>query len=259
MTKKTKAPAKKAPAKEAKKPVLTAKPATKPAKKVAAPVKKSAPAAKPAAKAVKTVVAPTKKPVATKAPVKAAPVSKPVPKAPPKPVKAAEAHLPELKSDNYRSDKVLLTKEGLQKLQEELAYLQEFKREDVAKRLKEAISYGDLSENSEYEEAKNEQAFCEGRIVELQKMIKNAELIDEKTAHRTAIVRIGTTVVIKNLTKDEEPAEFTIVGSTEADPFSQRISNESPIGKELLGKKKGDKVKIVAPGGTFDFQLVDLK
>jgi transcription elongation factor GreA len=137
-------------------------------------------------------------------------------------------------------DSVLLTEEGLKALKDELKILQTSKRREVAERLKEAISYGDLSENSEYEEAKNEQAFVEGRIVELEKMIKNAQIIDEKKAHSGKKVQIGTTVKIQNLTKKEEaPEEFTIVGSTETNPLKSRISNESPIGKALLGKKKG--------------------
>ena len=156
-------------------------------------------------------------------------------------------------------NKVLLTQDGLKKLKEEKKFLEENKREEVAERLKEAISYGDLSENAEYEEAKNEQAFCEGRIVELRQMIENAELIDEKTAHKTAIVRIGTTIIIQNLTKKEDSQEFTIVGSTEADPFASLISNESPVGKASLGKKKGEKFSVEAPGGDYEFQLVDLK
>lgn len=159
-----------------------------------------------------------------------------------------------IQQDNI--DKVLITKDGLQKLREELSYLKDTKRKEVAKRLQEAISYGDLSENAEYEEAKNEQAFCEGRIAELEKMIKNASLIDENQANKTQTVRIGTTVIIKNLSKQEDPMEFTIVGSTEADPFASRISNESPIGKNLIGKQKGDKFKVDAPGGTFEFELV---
>ncbi len=156
-------------------------------------------------------------------------------------------------------DKVLLTEDGLQKLKDELKYLEETKRDEVAQRLQEAISYGDLSENAEYEEAKNEQAFCEGRIAELKKMIKNVQIIDEKTAHKTALIRIGTTVVIQNLTKNEDPEEYTIVGSTEADPFSARISNESPIGKTLLGKKKGETIQVSAPGGEYEFLIVKIK
>lgn len=157
-------------------------------------------------------------------------------------------------------DKVILTEEGLLKLKEELEYLRSTKRKEVAERLQEAISYGDLSENSEYEEAKNEQAFCEGRIVELEKMIKNAEIIDEEKAHRTAIIGIGTTVEIKSLDKAEkEKMEFTIVGSTEADPFASRISNESPVGKELIGKEKGDKIVVDAPGGQYTYEILAVK
>lgn len=155
---------------------------------------------------------------------------------------------------------VILTQEGLDKLKDELHSLKGEKRKEVAERLKEAISYGDLSENSEYEEAKNEQAFVEGRIVELEKMVKNAQVIDEKKAHSGKSVQIGTTVKIKNLTKKEEGAEeFTIVGSTETDPLKARLSNESPIGKALLGKKKGDRFTIIAPAGEFEFELVELK
>lgn len=153
---------------------------------------------------------------------------------------------------------VLLTQKGLDALKDELNTLKKEKRKEVAERLKEAISYGDLSENSEYEEAKNEQAFVEGRIVELEKMIKNAQIIDEKKAHSGKRVQIGTTVKIKNLTKKEDPEQFTIVGSTETDPLKSRISNESPIGSALLGKKKGEKVSIDAPAGKFDFEILEL-
>lgn len=156
-------------------------------------------------------------------------------------------------------DAVLLTKEGLDSIKKEYEHLKTDKRKEVAERLKEAISYGDLSENSEYEEAKNEQAFVEGRIVELEKMIKNAQIIDEKKAHSGKVVQIGTTVVIKNLKeKGAKPVEFTIVGSTEADPLNNRISNESPVGKSLLKKKKGDKVKVEAPSGISEFEIVNL-
>jgi len=160
------------------------------------------------------------------------------------------------------SGKVLLTAQGLAKLKAELEHLKNVKRREVAKRLKEAISYGDLSENSEYEEAKNEQAFCEGRIVELEKMIKNVEIIDEKTAARKAAaagtVVIGSTVEVENLDK-KEVHKFTIVGSTEADPFASKISNESPIGSQLLGKRKGDKLQVNAPGGLQNFKILAVK
>lgn len=158
-----------------------------------------------------------------------------------------------------KDDTVLLTEDGLRKIKEELKNLKDVKRKEVAERLKEAISYGDLSENSEYEEAKNEQAFVEGRIVELEKMVKNVQIIDEKKAHSGKTVQIGTTVTIMNVTKQEDPETFTIVGSTEADPLNARISNESPIGKALLRKKKGEKVKITAPAGDFEFEIVELQ
>lgn len=152
--------------------------------------------------------------------------------------------------------KVLVTKEGLKKLQEELKYLQEVRRKQVAERLAEAISYGDLSENSEYDEAKNEQAFVEARIVELEDQIKNAEIIHE-TADTKGVVQIGSTVTLKRSGDDEH--EYTIVGSTEADPMMHKISNESPVGEAIIGKKKGEKVKVEAPGGTFTYEIVKVK
>ena len=150
-----------------------------------------------------------------------------------------------------------MTEEGLKELKKELAYLKTDKRKEVAKRLQEAISYGDLSENSEYEEAKNEQAFVEGRAVELERMIKNAKIIDEAKAHKAKTVQIGTTVVLQE--EDDPKEEYTIVGSTEANPLENRISNESPIGSAILGKKKGDKVEVGAPGGSFVVKILDLK
>lgn len=162
------------------------------------------------------------------------------------------------KNITANDDQVLLTKEGLQKLKEELEYLQKTKRKEVADRLKEAISYGDLSENSEYEEAKNEQAFVEGRIIELEKKIKNAKIITEKHAKKAA-VQVGATVKVQNLSdKKAEPETYTIVGSTEADPLQHRISNESPVGEALLGKVKGDTVMVKVPAGEVEYKIVDL-
>lgn len=152
----------------------------------------------------------------------------------------------------------LVTKEGLQKLQEELEYLKNVKRKEVAERIKEAISYGDLSENSEYEEAKNEQAWMEGRILELEEKIKYARIIEEK-AH-VATVQLGTNVVIKNLNEKSAKSEnYTIVGSTEADPLSHKISNESPVGAALLDRKKGDIVKVQVPGGVMEYEIIQLE
>lgn len=148
----------------------------------------------------------------------------------------------------------LVTREGLKKLQDELDYLKTARRQEVAQRLKEAISYGDLSENSEYEEAKNEQAFVEGRILELERKIKNAKIISERTDHKA--VEIGSTVTVRNKTSRDEPESYTIVGATEADPIEQKISNESPLGKAFLGKKRGDSVEVIAPGGTFRYEIL---
>ncbi|MBD3331162.1 transcription elongation factor GreA [Candidatus Peregrinibacteria bacterium] len=147
----------------------------------------------------------------------------------------------------------LITKAGLEKLKEEFEYLKKIKRKEVAARIKEAISYGDLSENSEYEEAKNEQAFVEGRILELEEKIKNAKIISEK---HSKTVQLGTKVVLKNLSKSKAEDEiYTIVGSTEADPFDGKISNESPVGNALLDKKKGDKIKVSVPAGTVEYEI----
>ena len=153
---------------------------------------------------------------------------------------------------------VLVTKAGLEKLKEELKEFQDVRRKEVAARLKEAIAYGDLSENSEYEEAKNEQAFVEGRIVELEQMIANAKIItDDKRGEDT--VQIGTTVTVKNITEDDDPETYTIVGATEADPMAHRISNESPIGSAILGKAKNETVKVKVPAGVFEYKILKIK
>ena len=155
-------------------------------------------------------------------------------------------------------DQTLVTKEGLKKLKEELDYLKTVRRQEVSQRLKEAISYGDLSENSEYEEAKNEQAFVEGRVLELELKIKNAKIITEKKpdAKRGKEIDIGTTVTVRNRTDGDDPETYIIVGSTEADPLEHKISNESPIGRALLGKEKGDIVEVPTPGGKFRYEVL---
>ena len=155
-------------------------------------------------------------------------------------------------------EQTLVTREGLKKLQEELAYLKTERRQEVAKRLKDAISYGDLSENSEYEEAKNEQAFVEGRILELERKIKNAKIISAKkdAAVKAKCVEIGSTVTVRNKTEGHDPETFVIVGSTEADPISKKISNESPLGKAFLGRMKGETVQVVTPAGTHKYEIL---
>lgn len=151
----------------------------------------------------------------------------------------------------------LITKAGLEKLIAELEQLKGPKRKEVAAKIKEAISYGDLSENSEYEEAKNEQAFIEGRIIILEDKIKHAKIIKESSSLQT--VQLGTTVHLQNLTKKSDDVDiFTIVGSTEADPFEGRISNESPVGSVLLDKRKGDVVKARVPAGSVEYKIIKL-
>ena len=152
---------------------------------------------------------------------------------------------------------IILTPEGLQKLEDELEHLKSVKRREVAERIKLAISYGDISENSEYEDAKNEQAFVEGRIMTLEKMLRNARVIHDDDVD-TDVVSIGSTVLLKDIEFDEE-VEYTIVGSAEADPASNRISNESPVGRSLLGMTKGAMVEVVVPAGTLQFQVLSIK
>lgn len=152
---------------------------------------------------------------------------------------------------------VLLTPEGLKKLEEELELLKSVKRREVAERIKLAISYGDISENSEYEDAKNEQAFIEGRIMTLEKMLRNARIIHEDEVNTDA-VSIGSTVKLRDIEFNED-VEYTIVGSAEADPASNKISNESPVGRALLGKSVGATVDVAVPAGTIQFKILDIK
>lgn len=153
-----------------------------------------------------------------------------------------------------KQEEVLLTKEGLEAMVSELANLKTVRRREVAQRLKEAISYGDLSENAEYAEARDEQAFVEGRILQLDQQIKHAKIISSTNKHVT-VVQIGHTVTLKNLqTKTKEV--YTIVGSTEADPLGGKISNESPVGKSILGKGVGEKVDISVPEGRAQYEIL---
>ncbi|HPO05779.1 MAG TPA: transcription elongation factor GreA [Candidatus Gracilibacteria bacterium] len=150
------------------------------------------------------------------------------------------------------NEEVLVTEEGLKKLKEELDYLENRKRREISARLQEAISYGDLSENAEYQEAKEEQAFLEGRIIELKKKVKYAKIIEDKHEGK---INLGSCMEIKSL-KTQEIFKYTIVGTTEVDPFNGLISNESPLGASSLGKKKGDKFIVKAPGGEFEYEVV---
>jgi len=154
------------------------------------------------------------------------------------------------------SQEILLTKEGYDKIVFELDELITVRRKEVAERIKEAISYGDISENSEYDSAKNEQAELEDRINKLENMIRKAKIIDESEISSDC-VSVGLKVKVKETGSGEESV-YVIVGSTEADPFEGKISNESLVGSALLGKKKGDKVEIQVPDGIFVYKILDI-
>jgi transcription elongation factor GreA len=149
-----------------------------------------------------------------------------------------------------------LTREGFEKLEQELEYLRSEKRTEVARRLQEAMEDGELIENAEYEDAKNEQAFTEGRIKDLELLLANAQIIDEDE-NKKHIVQVGSTVTI--VEGEEKPETYKIVGPAEADPRQRRISHESPIGHALLNHKVGDKVKVDAPGGAFTVQITKIE
>jgi transcription elongation factor GreA len=151
---------------------------------------------------------------------------------------------------------VMLTVQGLKKLEVELGNLKSVKRREVAERIKQAIEFGDISENSEYEDAKNEQAFIEGRILTLEKMLRNAKIIDDENLD-TKIVSIGSTVMLKDLECGEE-VKYTIVGSVEANPDGNKISNVSPVGKAILGQAKGSVVEVNVPAGNLKYQIMDI-
>jgi transcription elongation factor GreA len=146
-----------------------------------------------------------------------------------------------------------ISRDGLEKLRQELDELVSIRRPDIAQRIHDAKEHGDLTENAEYEDAKNEQAFVEGRIQQLESLIKNATLIDEN--HGNDHVQIGSTVKVQGPDGKES---FTIVGSTEARPTEGRISNESPVGRALLGRKKGDKVTVQVPAGDIDYKIIQI-
>jgi transcription elongation factor GreA len=152
---------------------------------------------------------------------------------------------------------IILTAEGLKKIEQKLEHLKSVRRREVAERIKQAIEFGDISENSEYEDAKNEQAFIEGEILTLEKMLRNAKLIDEEEISAD-IVTLGSTVVLKDLEIGDE-LEYTIVGSAEADPIECKISNESPVGEAILGRKVGSVVEVNVPAGSLKYEIVDIK
>jgi transcription elongation factor GreA len=152
---------------------------------------------------------------------------------------------------------IILTQEGLRKLEDELENLKSVKRREVAERIKVAIGYGDISENSEYEDAKNEQAFIEGRIITLEKMLRNARIINNDEID-TDTVSIGSTVTVEDMEFGDK-MDYSIVGSAESDPLQNKISNESPLGKAILGKKTGTIVEVNVPAGIIQYKILDIK
>ena len=150
---------------------------------------------------------------------------------------------------------VYLTKEGLEKLQQDLENMKTVRRKEVAERLKQAIGFGDLSENSEYDDAKNEQAFIEGEIQRMEEMLINVVVIEDGAKVDDGTITIGSKVVIRFVGDDEEE-EYKIVGTVEADPMNNRISNESPVGKAIIGHKAGDIVDIEVPTGIVQYEIV---
>ena len=152
---------------------------------------------------------------------------------------------------------VLLTQEGYDNLEKELEYLKTEKRSEISERIKVALGFGDLSENSEYDEAKNAQASNEIKIAELENKLRYAKIIDESEID-TKTVQVGNKVKVLDMEFDEE-VEYTIVGSTEVDLSQNRISNESPIGAALLGAKKNQVVEAQTPGGVVKFKILEIK
>ncbi|MDD3437879.1 MAG: transcription elongation factor GreA [Clostridiaceae bacterium] len=151
----------------------------------------------------------------------------------------------------------ILTIEGLAKLEDELDFLKSKKRAEIAQRIKQALAFGDITENSEYDEAKNEQAFVEGRIVQIENILKTAKVIDDDDI-QTDIVSVGCRVTLRDVELGDE-VEYLIGGSAEADPINLKISNESPVGKALIGKIIGNIVDIVVPDGVIKYEILNIK
>jgi transcription elongation factor GreA len=152
---------------------------------------------------------------------------------------------------------VILTPEGYEKLKQEIDYLTSDKRREVADRIRTAREFGDISENAEYDDAKNEQALLEQRIATLEERLRNARVIDKKEIAKD-VVSIGSKVRLRDLDA-KQTFEYRIVGSAEANPAENKLSNESPVGKAIIGKKKGETVEVVAPRGAMKFKILEIK
>ncbi|MEW6032447.1 MAG: transcription elongation factor GreA [Bacillota bacterium] len=151
---------------------------------------------------------------------------------------------------------VILSAEGLRKLEEKLEYLKKVKRHEVAERIRKARQFGDINENSEYEDAKNEQSFIEGEILHLEKILRNAKLVDDVTLD-PEIIGLWSRVRLEDLDTGEK-VEYTIVGSTESDPGEHKISDESPVGRAILGHRAGDEVVVHVPAGTLRYRILEV-
>jgi transcription elongation factor GreA len=154
------------------------------------------------------------------------------------------------------SNKTVVSAEGMRKMEEQLQYLSTIRRAEIAEMISVARGFGDLSENAEYDEAKNEQSRLEAQIIDLENIIRTALVFDDSNVS-TDRVNIGTTVRVFDKTLEEE-AEYTIVGARESDPMHNKISNESPMGAALLGKKKGQLVKVIAPAGLIELKIIEI-
>jgi transcription elongation factor GreA len=152
---------------------------------------------------------------------------------------------------------VILTPEGHKKLKEEIEHLSTTKRREVAERIKQAREFGDIAENSEYDDAKNEQAMLEHRIAMLQERLKSARVIEKKEI-TTDVVSVGTIVRLRDVDA-KETIEYAIVGSAEANPAENKLSNESPVGRAILGRKKGETVEVAAPRGKLKYKIMEIK
>ena len=152
---------------------------------------------------------------------------------------------------------VILTPEGYEKLKQEIDYLQNDKRREVAERIRVAREFGDIAENAEYDAAKNEQAHLEARIAMLEERLANARVVTKKEI-KSGEVSIGTKVRLRDV-KANKTVEYHIVGSAEADPSANKLSNESPVGKAIMGRKKGETVEVAAPRGKMTFKIMDIK
>ena len=152
--------------------------------------------------------------------------------------------------------KVLMTESGLKKYEQELEHLKSVTRKEISEKIKVALSFGHLSENSEYDEAKNEQAITEARIAELEAMLKNVKIIDENDLS-TDIIHVGSKIVVLDKELNEK-VSYQIVGSNEANPLMDLISDESPVGKGLLGHKAGDVVEVETPGGLVTYEVLEI-